>query len=172
MRLRALLLLPLLTGLSLAAVMAQSSVTLQLGVPIERTLGPTQVHEFLVNAKANNLVQLVVEQKGVDVVVKISTPDGKALAEFDTPNGDQGSERVSFVAADAGKYGISITPLSTGEPKTGHYEIKLIEVRDATEDEMEAAKNRQIAKAKGIALLLELREAISQIKTPYTRINA
>jgi len=152
--------------------MAQSSVTLQLGVPIERTLGPTQVHEFFVNAKANNLVQLVVEQKGVDVVVKISTPDGKALAEFDTPNGDQGSERVSFVAADAGKYGISITPLSTGEPKTGHYEIKLIEVRDATEDEMEAAKNRQIAKAKGIALLLELREAISQIKTPYTRINA
>src|SRR5215813_14429296 len=109
MRLRALLLLPFLLGLCLHLVMAQTAVTLQTGVPIERTLATGQVHEFTVNAKANSLVQLVVEQKGIDVVVKISTPDGKALAECDTPNGDEGSERVSFVAVDEGKYGIAIS---------------------------------------------------------------
>lgn len=173
MRLRALVLLPLLPGLSLVAVMAQTPVTLQPGVPIERTLGPTQVHEFtVVNAKANSVVQLVVEQKGIDVVVKISTPDGKALTECDTPNGEEGSERVSFVAAETGKYRIAVTALNEAEPKTGGYQIKLIEVREATEEELEAGKNREAAKAKGIALLLELRDAISQIKTPSTRIDA
>jgi len=172
MRFRALILLPFLLGLPFVAVEGQSSVTLQPGIPIERTLGPSQVHEFMVNAKANSLVQLVVEQKGIDVVVKVSTPDGKSLAECDTPNGEEGSERVSFVAKEAGKYRIAITPLTTDDPTTGSYQIKLIEVREATEEEIENSKNREAAKAKGIALLVELRDAISQIKTPNTRINA
>src|ERR1043166_2628323 len=43
---------------------------------------------------------------------------------------------------------------------------------DASKDETEAAKNREVAKTKGIALLLELRVPISQIKSPYARVNA
>jgi hypothetical protein len=152
--------------------MAQTPVTLQPGAPIERSLGPGQVHEYTVNAKANSLVKLVVEQTGIDVVVKILTPDGKGLAEYDTPNGDQGSEPVSFVAKEAGKYLVEISGFKSDEPHTGTYAIKLIEVREATEEEIEISKNREEAKAKGIALLLELRDAISQIKSSNTRINA
>lgn len=172
MRLRGLLLLPLLFGLPLVVARAQTSVTLQPGVPIERTLGPTQVHEFTVDAKAKSVVKLVVVQTGIDVVVKISTPEGKSLAECDSPNGDTGPEQVSFVAKEGGKYRIAISQFPEEEPHTGSYEIKLIEVREATEEELETSKNREEAKAKGVALLLELRDAISQIKTPNTRINA
>ena len=172
MRLRALLLLPLLLGLSPVAATAQTATTLQPGVPIERNLSIGQVHEFIVNAEENNLVQLVVEQKGIDVVVKIASPDGKALAERDTPNGDQGSERVSFLASAAGKYRVSVSPLNSEQTVSGHYEIKLVEVREATEEEIATSKNRDAAKAKGIALLLDLRDAIAQIKSPSTRINA
>src|SRR5215510_8741472 len=154
MRIRALILLPFLLGLPLAAARAQSSVTLQPGVPIERTLGPTQVHEFTVNVKANSLVQLVVVQSGIDVVVKLSDPNGKSLAECDTPNGDQGPERVSFVAKEQGNYRIAISALNADEPHTGSYEIKLLEVREATEEEIAISKNREAAKAKGIALLV------------------
>ena len=172
MRLRALLLLPLVLVLSLVTVMAQTPVALQPGIPIQRSLGPGQVHEYTVDAKANSLVKLVVEQTAVDVVVKILTPDGKGLAEFDTPSGDQGPEPVSVVAKEAGNYRIQISAFPSDEPHTGSYEIKLIEVREATEEEIEARKNREGAKAKGIALLLELREAISQIKSSTTRITA
>ena len=172
MRIRALILLPFLLGLSRVAVTAQTAVTLQPGVPVERKIAGSQVHEFIVNATENSLVQLVVEQKGIDVVVKIASPDGKDLSEHDTPNGDEGPERVSFLAAEAGKYRISVSPLTAEDPASGQYEIKLIEVRAATEDEIEASKNRAAAKAKGIALLLDLRDAIAQIKSPGTRINA
>jgi hypothetical protein len=171
MRLRALILLPFLLGLSVA-LKAQTSVTLEPGVPLERTLGPSQVHEFTVNTKANSLVQLVVEQKGIDVVIKIATPDGKSLAECDTPNGDKGSELVSFVAKEAGKYRIAIVRLNSDDSTTGSYQITLTEVREATEEEIASSKNRDEAKAKGIALLLELRDAMSQIKSGNTRINA
>ncbi len=172
MRIRALILLPFFVCSSFTAAHAQSSGTLQPGVPIERALGPGQVHEFTVNAKANSHVQLVVEQKGIDVVVKIASPDGKELAQCDTPNGADGVEQVSFLATDSGKYRIAITPLNKDETTIGRYEIKLIETREATEEEIEDSKNRQTAKAKGIALLLELREPISQIRSPHTRINA
>lgn len=172
MRLRALILLPFLLGLSFLAVQAQTATTLQPGVPVDRDLGAGRVHEFTVNTKESSFVQLVVEQQGIDVVIKIVSPDGKALAECDTPNGDEGKERVSFLAKDAGRYSISISPLNSDQPDTGHYQIKLIEVRAATEEEIEAGKNRETAKAKGIALLLDLRDAIAQIKSPHTRINA
>jgi hypothetical protein len=172
MRIRALILLPFLLGLSFFAVTAQTSTTLQPGVPVERDLRPRQVHEFTVTTKESSFVQLVVEQEGIDVVVKIASPDGKALRECDTPNGDEGKERVSFLAKDAGRYSISISPLDTDGATSGKYQIKLVEVRPATEEEIEAAKNRETAKARGIALLLDLRDAIAQIKSPNTRINA
>jgi hypothetical protein len=172
MRIRALILLPFLVCSSFVVARAQVSATLQPGVPIERTLGPGQVHEFTVNAKANSLVQLVVEQKGIDVVVTITSPDGKALTECDTPNGAEGNEQISFLAKESGKYSVSINPLNKDDSTTGNYEIKLIEAREATEEEIEASKNRETAKIKGIALLLELRDAISQMRSPHTRINA
>jgi hypothetical protein len=116
-------------------------------------------------------VQLVVEQKGIDVVVRISSPEGKDLAQCDTPNGADGVEQVSFLATESGKYRVAISPLNKDDA-SGRYQIKLIEAREATEEEIEAHKNREAAKAKGIALLLELREPISQIRSPHTRINA
>src|ERR1044072_6116477 len=143
MRLRALILLPFLLGLSSFAVKAQTSTALQPGVPIDRDLGPGQVHEFTVTTKESSFVQLVVEQQGIDIVVKIASPDGKELAECDTPNGDEGKEKVSSLAKDAGRYRLSISALNGDEAGTGHYQIKLIEVRAATEDEIEAAKNRE-----------------------------
>ncbi|HJY30613.1 MAG TPA: hypothetical protein VJ306_21445 [Pyrinomonadaceae bacterium] len=172
MKIRALILLPFLICSSLIVAKAQSSTTLQPGVPIERTLGPGQVHEFTVNTKANSVVQLVVEQKGIDVLVKISSPGGKPLTECDTPNGAEGNEQISFLATESGKYSVSITPLNKDDNTSGQYQINLIEAREATEEEIEASKNRETAKAKGIALLLELRDAISQMRSPHTRINA
>lgn len=171
MRLRALLLLPFVFGLSLVAT-AQTPVTLQPGVPVERKLSIGEVHEFLVNVEENNRVQLVVEQKGVDVVVKIASPDGKILSEHDTPNGDNGPERISFIATEAGKYRVSVCQYNIDAPVSGEYEIKLIEVRAATDEEIESGKNRDAARAKGIALLLDMRNEIAQLKSPNTRINA
>jgi hypothetical protein len=139
MRIRALILLPFLVCSSFTATKAQVSTTLQQGVPIERTLGGSQVHDFTVNARANSFVQLVVEQKGIDVVVRISSPEGKDLAQCDTPNGADGVEQVSFLATESGKYRVAISPLNKDDA-SGRYQIKLIEAREATEEEIDAHK--------------------------------
>ncbi|HEU4834900.1 MAG TPA: PPC domain-containing protein [Pyrinomonadaceae bacterium] len=170
-KLRALVLLPLATCVFLTAN-AQGQTTLQVGTPVERTLGPGQSHEFNITVEENTFVQLVVEQRGIDVTVKIFSPAGKSAGEYDSPNGNDGPEHVSFVAATAGRYNIIVSPLYAVEAGTGRFEIKVLEMRQATEQEIKASKNQEFVKAKGIALLVEMEGLIAEIKSPPTRIKA
>ncbi len=164
-------LLPFLLCVFLTAN-AQGPTTLQLGTPIERTLKPGQTQEFTLNLKENTFVQLVVEQRGVDATVKVVAPNGKILGDFDSPNGNDGPEHVSFVGSAAGAYLISVSTFNPADASTGQIEIKLLEMREANEQELKASKNQEVVKAKGIALLVEMEGLIAQIKSPLTRIKA
>jgi hypothetical protein len=151
---------------------AQAPTTLQLGTPIERPLKPGQTQEFTLNLPENTYVQLEVEQRGIDAIVKVLAPKGKSVGEYDSPNGADGPEHVAFVAVAAGAYLISVSPLNPTDTATGQIEIKLIEMREANEQELKASKNQEVLKAKGLALLVEMDGLIAEIKSPLTRIKA
>jgi len=168
-RLRALLLLPLFIFASLPA---HAQTQLQLNTPIDRTIGPGQTQEFSLTLEVNAWVLFVVEQQGIDLYVKVYSPEGKALGDFDSPNGSDGPEPVSFVAATAGNYRIVVSPLDRVGTNSGHFQIKILELRAATEQEIKNSQGQQIIKAKGVALLLDLEETIAQIQSPITRIKA
>ena len=152
--------------------LVNAQTTLQIGTPIEREIDGNQVHEFNVKVDENEYVELVVEQRGIDVIVKLTSPAGKSFRQFDSPNGSEGPEHVSFVALTPGKYSITVGPLHPEYKASGRYVIKLLEVRQATDQELKARKNLDVAKARGIALLTEIDSLITQIKTPQTRIKA
>ncbi|HEX7332591.1 MAG TPA: PPC domain-containing protein [Pyrinomonadaceae bacterium] len=120
----------------------------------------------------NNFIQLVVEQRGIDVFVAVSSPDGKNLGEYDTANGSEGPEHVSFVTSAAGTYRIRISPLDPDGRTTGRYEIKVVDVRKATEEELKAEKHLEEVRAKGIALLVEIENTLQEIKSLHSRIQA
>lgn len=164
-------LLPFLFCVFLTAS-AQGPTILRVGTPVERTLKSGQTQEFTLNLKENTFVQLVVEQRGIDATVKVLSPNGKNLGDFDSPNGNDGPEHVSFVASAAGAYLISVSPLNPADAATGTIEIKILEMREANEQELKASKNQEVVKAKGIALLIEMDGLIAQIKSPLTRIKA
>lgn len=150
---------------------ANAQTALQLGTPIERELGAGQAHEFTVNLEENYLIQLVVEQRGIDVIVKIFSPSGKSLGEYDSPNGGEGPEHVSFVSAAPGTYRITVGPLDSGDV-TGRFQIKIVELRQATEQELKTSKNLAGVKARGLELITEIEAIIPEIKSPYTRIKS
>src|SRR6266849_5235547 len=153
---------------------AQSAATsLQPGTPIERALARGQTHSFSVSLEQDQLLQLVVDQRGIDVVVRVFSPAGKSLGEFDSPNGSQGPENVSFLAATAGVYRIGVAPLDQmAGSAAGRYEIKILEIRHATEQELQAGNNQDVLKARGFALLAEIAETLKQIQLPQTRVRA
>jgi hypothetical protein len=59
------------------------------GKPIERELAGGQSHSYQIRLTEGQYLRVVVEQRGVDVVVTLLSPDGKKLIEVDSPNGIQ-----------------------------------------------------------------------------------
>ena len=157
-----------------AAVHAQSAPTsLRPGQPIERTIAQGETHAFGVRLEQNQFLQVVVDQRGIDVVVRVFAPDGKRLGEFDSPNGANGPEGVSLVAHDTGLYRIEVAPLGQDQrTASGRYEIRILDLRQATKEELESANGREAAQNKGIALLVKVAEMLPQIRLPETRIRA
>ena len=171
-RLRALLAASFSICFLLTVAAAAQDQQLQLGTPIERQLSSGQVQTYTIALEENQFVQLVVEQHGIDVVVTVASPAGKSLGTYDTPNGDNGPENVSFVAVTPGSYRVSVAPLNQGEVSAGKYEIKLVEVRQASEQEIKSSKNQEVAKIKGIALLSDVEALLPEIHSAPTRIRA
>ena len=155
----------------LTVIATAQDQTLQVGTPIDRQLGPGQSHTFSVTLEENMFIQVVVEQRGIDVMVKVSNPEGKSLGDFDTPNGAEGPENISFVSTAAGTYRIIVAPLNQDAPE-GQYQIKIIELREATEQELKSSMNLAAVKEKGIALLAEAEGLMQEIRTPQTRIRS
>ena len=166
MKLRTLLLLFFLCSA------ASAQTTLQTGTPIERELGPGEIHQFTLSLEQNNFVQLVVEQRDIDLIIRVTSPSGKSLGEFDSPNGSEGPEHVSFVALDAGNYQIHVGPLDPKNTTKGSFQIKVLEVREATDQELKTSKNLEVTKAKGVALLADIEAIIPQIKSAQSRVKA
>lgn len=113
------------------AAHSQESQALEPGKPIERELAGGQAHSYQITLAVGQYLHVVVEQRGIDVVVVAFGPDGKQLVEVDSPNGTQGPEPVYLVTESGGNYRLSVqSPEKNAKP--GRYEVKIEELRAAT----------------------------------------
>jgi CHAT domain-containing protein/Tfp pilus assembly protein PilF len=119
---------------------AEAIPTLEVGKPIERELASGQSHTYQMSLVAEQYLNVVVEQRGIDVVVILSGPDGNKLVEVDSPNGTDGPEPVKWVAENAGRHRLEVRSLEK-DAKSGKYEVKLVELRAAT------SRDRNLAEA-------------------------
>ena len=150
----------------------RASDSLQSGLPISRTIGRSQSHRFNLMLDQNQFAQIVVDQRGIDIIVRVFSPDGKPLGEFDSPNGANGPENVPVVAVTPGTYSLEVTPLSqTDDLAPGSFEIRMTELRSATSKELQSGRSREILREKGIALLTNLAEFLPDIHALQTRVH-
>src|SRR5215475_2186773 len=91
-----------------AASVTQESVSLEPGKPIERELSGGQSHFYKITLLSGQYLQIVVEQRGIDVAVTLLAPDGKKISEVDSENVIEGSETVSAIAEATGEYMIEV----------------------------------------------------------------
>jgi CHAT domain-containing protein len=117
--------------------------TLKLGEPIERELAGGQSHTYQVTLSKDQYLNTVVEQRGIDVVVTLFGPDGKQIFEFDSELRIQGLEKISQVAEVAGSFQLMVRAIRK-EVSAGRYEIRLVELRTATEQERTLQEARKL----------------------------
>ncbi len=127
-----------LLSLGARSAMAQNppqSIPLELGMPIEKELTVGQSHNYLIKLQAGQSAQFEVEQRGINVLLNVSTRDNKFWFMVDNEWNSTGTERAIIVADVAGDYQVWIGPQAVPNDKTippGKYRIKIAELRQAT----------------------------------------
>src|SRR6266511_343541 len=133
-----------------AARRVQESISLEPGKPIERELSGGESHSYKITMISGQYLHIVVEQRGIDVAVALSTPDGKKVIEVNSDPSIEGLETVSTIAEAPGAYLIEVRPPEK-TAKTGRYEIKVEELREATaEDKYRVAGESIFREAEGL----------------------
>ncbi|MGH9837545.1 MAG: tetratricopeptide repeat protein [Blastocatellia bacterium] len=131
------------TSATNAAQAAQDALPLEPGKPITRELAGGQSHPYRITLDAGQYLNVVVEQRGIDVVVTLFGPDDKQIAEFDAEIRRHGQEIVSQVAEAAGSYRLNVQAKQKEAP-AGHYEIRVAELRAATENDRDLQEARKL----------------------------
>ena len=103
---------------------------LKMGPPIERELAGGLTHSYRIVLAKGQYMKAVVEQRGIDVVVRLFGPDGQQITEVDSPNASQGPEPVSIIVEANGEYRLAVEALDK-TAVAGRYEIKVEELREA-----------------------------------------
>lgn len=109
-------------------------IRLVAGQPIAREMRGGEEHTYELSLSAGQYARVVLEQKGIDVVLALFGVDGKPLVnEVDNNlSGTRGLEVVSLVAEVGGVYRLNVRSLEKGA-SAGRYEIHLEDLRPATD---------------------------------------
>lgn len=107
---------------------------LELGKSIERQLKGGETHSYTISLSTGQYLQVLVDQRGIDVDVSLLAPDGKKLGEMDSPNSTQGPELISVIAEQSGGYRIEVISSRKTVPP-GRYEVRIVTIRDANESD-------------------------------------
>ncbi|MCM4161612.1 serine hydrolase [Antarcticibacterium flavum] len=118
-------------------------VRLTLDKEISDSLHSKNKHSYSIELDSAQFVHGFINQKTVDVAVKILNPKGETAAQYDGPG--RGNEYFYFETKSAGKYTVQVNPF---EESQGRYSINLTKVEP-------------LAKEPG--------KRISQYMTPYSR---
>ncbi len=116
---------------TVSSAQTAQSTPLEPGKPIERELAGAGAHSYSFSMTTGQFLYLVAEQKGIDVVVTLFAPDGRKLAEVDSPNGSTGREPLAFVTDASGTYRLEVRSLEK-DAAAGRYAVRIDVLRAAT----------------------------------------
>lgn len=134
----------LLLALTIAAQVKNNPIPLKVN---HRTVDlKIKLHEetdFTFQLKKDIYYSIIVEQKGIDLVVELKDRSGKRLVSQDSPTGNFGAERFDFSAADETSFTLSVKPLDKSKnPPEGLYSVLIREVPKTLEKFDRKAKIR------------------------------
>jgi CHAT domain-containing protein len=123
------------SGFSIPGILVQGEVrVLEPRAAIEREISGGEAHSYRITLASHQFLLVVVNQHGVDVVVRVFGPDAQQIADVNNTSGAQGTERLSVVADVAGDYRLEVRP-ARREAARGRYDVKVEQLRAATQQD-------------------------------------
>jgi CHAT domain-containing protein len=132
--------------------------TLELGKPVERELSGGQRHVYRIPVSEGQYLKVEVRPKGTDVGVWMQSPGGEKTQPYVPFGNDQEVLVMGWVAETSGDLRLEVY---TRAKATGRYEIRLAELRAATENDRALHQARKFfleyARLRGEARFAEAR---------------
>lgn len=134
---------------------AQKSIKLIPGFKNETFLAKNQKDTYSIKLNKGDFLDMVLLQKGVDVIIDVYDPKKLKLKSFDSPNGDSGPELVQIEARTSGLYQLEVHPYDDHEGLTdsvfnamiennqGRYAITSVKILSAKELKQKLAKIKE-----------------------------
>lgn len=101
---------------------------LEVGTPLQKRIGGGESHSYTLALNIGQFVQLQIDQRGVDVIVRLFDSEGVQKAEMDSPNGAHGPELLCFIPEKAGSYRVEVRQLQA-DAIVGNYTILVTDIR-------------------------------------------
>jgi CHAT domain-containing protein len=136
--------------------------TLEPGKPIERTLTGAETHRYQLRLQKGQCAVVQVKQQGIDVAVQLLGTQNDPLVEVDDEIGKNGTEQLEILADHDGIYGVAVKPKL--KPASGAYEIRVAEVRAATDRDRTLYEVRQLGTKAHLMLFINPHEALPLIQ--------
>src|SRR5215471_20641086 len=93
---------PVAGGSEVISGQSQQPRELKPGEPVEVELAAGGSHSYTVHLESGQYLHVVVDQRGIDVVVRAFDPQGMLVSESNNPVGAQGPEILSLIGSVAG----------------------------------------------------------------------
>jgi tetratricopeptide (TPR) repeat protein len=120
---------------------AQGSQEIQPLVPgksVKRTISGENWQPHSLALTAGEYVEIVVEQRGIDIEVRLLGPNGKELLRVDGLYGTEGPEVVRAKADVTGEFRLEVRP-PTPTYEAGAYEVRIEVLREASPNDRDRA---------------------------------
>ncbi|MEW6736680.1 MAG: CHAT domain-containing tetratricopeptide repeat protein, partial [Acidobacteriota bacterium] len=141
---------------------------LVLGKTIERELKGGETHSYIIALNTGEYLHTLVQQKGIDVVVLLFSPEGRQIIEVDSPNGTYGPEPIYFIAETAGLYRLDVHSL-VREDYNGLYSVTVAELAEATPQHRKSVIAQQLfIQAEELRYQKSFKEAIEKYLASLT----
>lgn len=115
-----------------------------------RNMTRSQRHVYQLSLLQRQYARIVVDQKGIDVLVRVLDPGKQVITERDSPNGKFGPEAISVVAQTAGTYVVEVCT-GRSEPAAS-YQLRVEGPRESTAtDEKRIAAEQTLMEARKLS---------------------
>ncbi|MCX2493371.1 S41 family peptidase [Pedobacter sp. PF22-3] len=112
-------------SLSANAQVGKNQIPLKVDkVTADLTLKQGEETSFSFLLKKDFYYSITVEQKGIDVTIRLKDYNGKTIQDVDSPNGRFGSEKIVFSPDSTANFTLTVKPLAeTTNAKEGNYSV-------------------------------------------------
>jgi enterochelin esterase-like enzyme len=131
----------LLTQLILVTSARAKGDPLEVGKPSEREIHAGETHAYEIFVAPDRVVSGVVDQRGIDLMVRLIDPSGATIATLDSPNGKVGPEPWTIEGKTSGTWRIEVSPFPDSKG-SGRYEARVDEIITVDERDERLAKER------------------------------